>query len=306
MKINKIGKKLEASAIGLGCMRIGSMAPAAASKLVQTALASGINLFDHADIYGAGQAETVFGRAVREAKIPREDIVVQTKCGIRKGFFDFSKEHIMTSLENSLKRLQMDYVDMLLLHRPDTLMEPEEVAEAFTLLRKSGKVRYFGVSNHNTAQIRLLSKYLEGENSIIANQLQFSPTNTGMIDAGLNVNMQNPHSIDRDGSVLEFCRLEDITIQAWSPFQYGFFVGAFLGSNMYPALNKKINTFAAEKNISPEAVVMAWILRHPAKMQPMPGTTNLERIKGLTKAYDIEMTREQWYGIYCSAGNVLP
>jgi len=305
MKTVKIGGKLTTSAIALGCMRISGMPGPEINKLIQTAMDGGIDFFDHADIYGGGEAERVFGKAVKETGIARDKIIVQTKCGIRQGFFDFSKKHIVTSLENSLKRLDMDYVDIYLLHRPDTLMEPEEVAEAFTALHKSGKVRYFGVSNHNSGQIRLLNKYLGGT-PIVVNQLQYSPTNTGMVDAGLNVNMKNAPSVDRDGSILEFCRLEDITIQAWSPFQYGFFEGVFLGNDKYPELNKEINNLAAQKGVTPEAIVIAWILRHPAKMQAIPGSTNIERIKGICKANTFELTRQEWYAIYCAAGNVLP
>jgi len=304
MKTVKIGNKLTASALALGCMRISGMQDAEVCKLIQTALDGCINFFDHADIYGGGDAERVFGKAVKGMGIARDEIIVQTKCGIRQGFFDFSKEHIVTSLENSLTRLGMDYVDVYLLHRPDTLMEPEEVAEAFSALHKAGKVRHFGVSNHNSGQIRLLNKYLD--TPLTVNQLQFSPTNTGMIDVGLNVNMQNALSVDHDGSILEFCRLEGITIQAWSPFQYGFFEGVFLGSDKYPELNKEINSLASQKGVTPEAIVMAWILRHPAKMQAIPGTTNVERLKGICKANSFELSRQEWYAVYRAAGNVLP
>jgi len=306
MKTVKIGNKLEASAISLGCMRIGSLAANQVEKLVKVSMDGGIDFFDHADIYGGGESERVFGQMVKSAGIPRDKILVQTKCGIRNGFFDFSKEHILSSMDASLKRLDMDYVDVLLLHRPDTLMEPEEVAEAFTAIHKAGKSRYFGVSNQNSGQIRLLNKYLNDELSVCVNQLQFSPTNTGMIDAGFNVNMENPPSIDHDGGILEFCRMEDITIQAWSPFQYGFFEGVFLGSDKFPELNKVINEMAAQKNVTPEAIVIAWILRHPAKMQAIPGSTNPERIAGICKAYECDISREEWYTIYRAAGNVLP
>jgi len=306
MKQIKIGNKLEASAIAMGCMRISSLERTGVAKLVKTALDGGINFFDHADIYGGGEAEVVFAQAVKDEAIPREKMLIQTKCGIKKGLFDFSKDHIISSMDKSLKRLEMDYVDVFLLHRPDTLMEPEEVAEAFAQLHKAGKARYFGVSNHNAAQIRLLSKYLGADQKIAANQLQFSPAHTGMIDVGLNVNMTNPPSTDHDGSILEFCRLEDITIQAWSPFLYGFFEGVFLGNDKFAALNEAINSLAAEKNVTPEAIVIAWILRHPANIQPIPGTTNADRLKGICQACSFEMSREEWYKIYCSAGNVLP
>jgi len=306
MKTIKLGNKLPAPAIALGCMRITNLDKPSLNNLLQTAIEGGVNFFDHADIYGGGECEKVFGQAVKELKIPRDKILVQTKCGIRQGFFDFSKEHILASLDNSLKNLEMDYVDAYLLHRPDTLMEPEEVAEAFAALHKAGKVRHFGVSNQNPGQIKLLNKYLNPEQRVIINQLQLSPTNTGMFDAGFNVNMENPPSVNRDGGILEFCRLEDISIQAWSPFLYGFFEGVFLGSDKYPELNAEINKLAKEKGITPEAIVIAWILRHPAKIQAIPGTTNPERLKGICAAAHIELSRPEWYTIYRAAGNVLP
>lgn len=303
-KINIANGEISASEIVLGCMRINNLSKSEASKLVNTALEEGINFFDHADIYGAGKSEEVFAEAIGMNSKIREDIIIQTKCGIRKGFFDFSKEHILNSVDGSLKRLNTEYIDVLLLHRPDTLMEPEEVSEAFSILHKSGKVRYFGVSNQNPMQIELMNKYLN--NKIIINQLQLSITNTGMIDSGLNVNMQINPSIDRDGSILEYCRLKDITIQAWSPLQYGFFEGVFLDNDKFPELNKKINEIAAIKGVENTAIAIAWILRHPAKIQPIAGTTNEKRLRDICKASQIELTRQEWYEIYRAAGNELP
>ena len=280
--------------------------------MIKTALDCGINFFDHADIYGDGQAEVDFAQAIKDTHIPREKLIVQTKCGIRKDgnvckyFYDFSKKHIIQSLENSLARLRMDYVDVFLLHRPDTLMEPEEVAEAFEVLHRAGKARYFGVSNHNAGQILLLKKFIGDKHRIVVNQLQFSPTNASMIDVGLYVNTQHPASIDHDGGILEYCRLEDITIQAWSPFQYGFFEGVFLTGNKYPALNQRISELAADKKVFPEAIVTAWILRHPAQIQIIPGTTKAERIQRICEAHTFHLSREEWYSVYCAAGNVLP
>ncbi|TDT51272.1 aldo/keto reductase [Fonticella tunisiensis] len=305
MKNIDIGNgKINASEISLGCMRIANLEVSEATKLINTAMEEGINFFDHADIYGGGKSEEVFAEAVDMKPSVREKFIIQTKCGIRKGFYDFSKEHILNSVEGSLKRLRTDYIDILLLHRPDTLMEPEEVAEAFDILHSSGKVRYFGVSNHNPMQIELLNKYLNQK--IIINQLQLSITHTGMIDFGLNVNMKKDASIDRDGSVLEYCRLKDITIQAWSPLQYGFFEGVFLNNDKFPELNRKINEIAEVKGVQNIAIAIAWILRHPAKIQTIVGTTNSQRLKDICKASQVELTRQEWYELYRAAGNQLP
>ncbi|MDA3733071.1 aldo/keto reductase [Niameybacter massiliensis] len=305
MKSIKLGtSSLHGSEISLGCMRMAGHTVEEVRTLIETAHEVGIDFYDHADIYGQGESESLFGKALKETSIKREDLVIQTKCGIRPGFFDFSKEHILSSVDKSLQRLGMDYVDVLLLHRPDTLMEPEEVAEAFRTLRESGKVRHFGVSNQNPMQMALLNRYLDEK--IIINQLQLSITNTTMMDAGLNVNMENAAAVNRDGSVLDYCRLEDITIQAWSPFQYGFFEGVFLDNPKFPELNQVIDRIAAEKGITNSALAVAWILRHPARIQTIVGTTNHERLKAIAKGTEIELTRQEWYEIYRAAGNILP
>lgn len=231
-------------------------------------------------------------------------MILQSKCGIRQGFFDFSKEHIIASVEGSLKRLKTDYLDTLLLHRPDTLFEPEEVAAAFTELEKSGKVRHFGVSNQNPGQIELLKKYVDQE--LIANQLQFSIMHTGMIDTGFNVNMTIDPSLDRDGGILEYSRLNNMTIQAWSPFQYGFFEGVFLDNDKFPELNKVIDKIATDKGVTNSAIAVAWIQRHPASFQTVVGTMNPGRIADIAKASDVTLSREEWYEIYRAAGNQLP
>lgn len=298
------GGEICASEIALGCMRISGLSEKGAAALISTALDEGINFFDNADVYGGGKCEEIFAQAIKSNKINRDKIIIQTKCGIRQGYYDFSKEHIIEAVDGSLKRLNTDYVDVLLLHRPDTLMEPEEVAEAFTKLHKSGKVKYFGVSNQKPLQIELLSKYLN--HKIIINQLQLSITNTGMIDSGLNVNMRIDPSIDRDGSILEYCRLKDITIQAWSPFQYGFFEGVFLNNEKFPELNKKIDEIAKLKGVTNSAIAIAWIMRHPAKIQPIVGTTNAGRLKDICKASDVNLSKQEWYDIYTAAGNKLP
>jgi predicted oxidoreductase len=234
----------------------------------------------------------------------REKMIIQTKCGIRKGYFDFSKEHILEAVDGSLKRLRTDYIDVLLLHRPDALVEPEEVAEAFDILESSGKVKYFGVSNQNPMQIELLTKSVKQK--IHFNQLQLSITNTGMIDAGINVNMQIDRSVVRDGSILDYCRLKDIIIQPWSPFQYGFFEGVFLDNPKFPELNETINAVAADRGVTNTAIAVAWLLRHPARMQPVLGTTNVQRVKDSCQASGITLSREEWYQIYLAAGNKLP
>jgi predicted oxidoreductase len=285
-------------------MRISEMSNQEISHLVHTAIEGGINFFDHADIYGGGQSEARFAEALGMTPQLRETIILQSKCGIRQGMFDFSKEHILEAVDGSLKRLQTEYLDVLLLHRPDTLVEPEEVAEAFTILEEAGKVRYFGVSNQNPMQIELLKKFVR--QPLIINQLQLSITNTGMIDAGINVNMEIDPSIDRDGSILDYCRLHDITIQPWSPFQYGFFEGVFLDNPKFPDLNQKIDELAAAKGVANTAIAIAWLLRHPARMQPIIGTTNADRVRDICRASDITLSRQEWYEIYRAAGNKLP
>lgn len=305
MKRITIGNSaLTASEISLGCMRMADLSKEDANKVINTALENGIDFFDHADIYGGGKSEEVFADAIDMNATIREKMILQSKCGIRQGFFDFSKEHIISSVEGSLKRLKTDYLDTLLLHRPDTLFEPEEVAAAFTELEKSGKVRHFGVSNQNPGQIELLKKYVDQE--LIANQLQFSIMHTGMIDTGFNVNMTIDPSLDRDGGILEYSRLNNMTIQAWSPFQYGFFEGVFLDNDKFPELNKTIDKIVADKGVTNSAIAVAWIQRHPASFQTVVGTMNPGRIADIAKASDVTLSREEWYEIYRAAGNQLP
>lgn len=307
MKTMKLGNtSLEVPVLAVGCMRLNGLDSAEAERFVQTALENGANFFDHADIYGGGECESIFADAIHMNDDIREQIMLQSKCGIRPdiGTFDFSKEHILNSVDGILSRLKTDYLDILLLHRPDALVEPEEVAEAFDQLESSGKVRHFGVSNQNPMQIELLKKVVK--QPLVANQLQLSITNANMISNGINVNMENNAAINRDGSILDYCRLHDITIQPWSPFQYGFFEGVFLGSDKFPELNRKIDEIAEKYSVSNTTIAIAWLLRHPAKMQPVTGTTNVERLKDCIKGGDISLTREEWYEIYRAAGNILP
>lgn len=305
MKTIKLGAStLDVPVIAVGCMRINSLEKAEAERFVQTSLELGANFFDHADIYGGGECEKIFADAVHMNDDVREKLIIQSKCGIRKGMFDFSKEHILNSVDGILQRLRTDYLDVLLLHRPDTLVEPEEVAEAFDLLESSGKVRHFGVSNQNPMQIQLLKKAVK--QPLVANQLQLSITNATMISQGFNVNMENEAAVNRDGSILDFCRLHDITIQPWSPFQYGFFEGVFLGNEKFPELNAKIDEIAEAYNVSNTTIAIAWLLRHPANMQPVTGTMNITRLTDCCKASEIRLTREEWYSIFRAAGNILP
>jgi predicted oxidoreductase len=286
-------------------MRLNRIGKAEAERFVQSALDEGAVFFDHADVYGDGACESIFADAIHMSGAVRKNIILQSKCGIRKRIaFDFSKKHILEAVDGSLKRLRTDYLDVLLLHRPDALVEPEEVAGAFDALQAAGKVRHFGVSNQNPMQIQLLQRYVK--QPIVANQLQLSITNATMISQGLHANMLDERAVNRDGSVLDFCRLHDITIQPWSPFQYGFFDGVFLDNPKFPELNAKIDEIAAKYAVSNTTVAMAWLLRHPARMQPVTGTMNVGRLKDCVRAAQIDITREEWYAIYLAAGNILP
>jgi predicted oxidoreductase len=305
MRTISIGGKVTASEIGLGCMRLTKLDKQEAERFIHVSMEQGVNFFDHADIYGGGKCESLFAEALNMSPAIREKMILQTKCAIHKGVgYDFSKDYILESVDKSLSRLRTDYVDILLLHRPDALMEPEEVAEAFAVLEKAGKVKHFGVSNQNPYQVELLNKYLNGK--IIANQLQLSITNCSMIDRGINVNTEFDGAVDRDGGILDYCRLKGITIQAWSPFQFGFFEGVFLGHEKFPELNKKIDEIAAKYNVTNSAIAVAWILRHPAKIQTIVGTTNAQRLTDICKASSFTLTRQEWYEIYLSVGKKLP
>lgn len=296
---------IEVPSIVLGCMRFSDKGEKEMNDYIHFALDRGVNFFDHANIYGGGMCEDIFGRAFSsDSSLKREDVVIQTKCGIRKGFFDQSKEHILTCVDESLKRLRTDYIDVLLIHRPDALVEPEEVASAFDELERSGKVRHFGVSNHKPMQIELLKKCVK--QPLVANQLQFSLATSNMVANGLEVNMINDGSLDRDGSVLDYCRLNDITIQAWSPFQRPNWKGTFLGSKEYKELNKILKELAEKYGCDISTIATAWILRHPAKMQVIAGTANKEHLQKIIDAAEITLTREEWYKLYLSAGHPLP
>ncbi|PSL43230.1 putative oxidoreductase [Salsuginibacillus halophilus] len=295
---------IKTGAMALGCMRMADLTAGDAAQVIETAAEVGMNLFDHADIYAKGEAETRFAEAFTKTSLNRDDVLLQSKCGIQKGWYDFSKAHIIQSVEDSLKRLGTDYLDTFLLHRPDALMEPEEVAAAFDELEAAGKVRFFGVSNHNPHQIALLKQAVT--QPLLVNQLQFSLVHTPLIDAGLNVNMRNDAAVVRENGILEYCRLNNMTIQAWSPFQHGMIEGVFIGHPDFPNVNHVLEVMAAEKHTNVSALAAAWILRHPAKMQPIIGSMNPSRIQEIAEAVDVTLSREEWYELYRAAGNDLP
>ena len=304
MKYVNIGNQISASAVALGCMRMAKLDNTQVNAIIDCALENGINFFDHADIYGQGNSERLFGEYLKSHPGAREKMFIQTKCAIHYGQYDFSKEHILRSVEGSLSRLGVDYVDFLLLHRPDTLMEPDEVAEAFDALASSGKVRNFGVSNHNPMQIELLKTAVK--QPITVNQLQFSVTEAGMVTSGMNANMKNAESVMHDGSVLEYSRIKNITIQTWSPFQFGFFKGNFVDNEDYPKLNEKLAEIGEKYGLTKTGVAAAWIMRHPAGMQLIAGTMNPEHLREICKASDVTLSRAEWYEIYRAAGHCLP
>lgn len=295
---------LSVSEISLGCMRMNRLPVADAAEVLSAALESGIDFFDHADIYGGGTSEEIFSEALKESKIAREDIFLQSKCGIQKGYFDFSEAHILASVDGILKRLQTDYLDVLLLHRPDALMEPAEIASAFSQLKAAGKVRYFGVSNQNPSQIALIQRSLEMP--LVANQLQFSLAHTPMLDHGLNVNMSDEPAVDRDGGVLDYCRLHQLTVQPWSPMQAGFFGGVILDHPDFSELNEVLNELAEDRKVPVSAIAIAWLLRHPAKMQPVLGSMTPQRIRDMCRACEVNLSRPEWYRLYRAAENRLP
>lgn len=305
MKTIKLSdSNITASNIIMGCMRISQLSNKDAATLIHTALDEGINFFDHADIYGKGESEVRFSEAIQMNETIREKMIIQSKCGICSGFYDSSKEHILKSVDNILKRLHTSYLDVLLLHRPDALIEPEEVAAAFDQLRLSGKVKYVGISNYNPMQIELLQKYVSQK--LIVNQLQLSIVHTPMIDSGMAVNMHIDQAVNREGSILDYCRLHDITIQAWSPFQKGFIEGPFFDDPKYATLMETIDQIAAKYGVTRTTIAVAWITRHPANIQVILGTTNPQRLIDGCKGAELPLTREEWYEIYKAAGNMIP
>lgn len=309
MKYQQISASgIVASTIALGFWRLGKGPLVDAAKLIETASELGINFFDHADIYGRGESEEIFGKAVNWTPAKREKIIIQTKCGIRPepdgAYYDSSKGHILEAVHGSLKRLKIEYIDILLIHRPDALMEPDEVADAFAGLHKEGKVRCFGVSNMRPGQMELLRRSLPFR--LVANQLQFSVCHSGLVESGLASNMELEQSVSKDADVLDYCRLNNITMQAWSPLQYGNFKGTFVGNGEFPELNRELNALAEKYTVSPAAIAAAWILRHPAKIQAIAGTGNPEHLKDFAKAAEVELDRSEWYRLFRAGGKITP
>ena len=304
MRMIEFGKD-KVSEIVMGLMRINDMKSDDVATLIKTGLEQGINFLDTADCYGNGEAESVLGNVFAENQGLRENVFLQSKCGIRNDpdftWFDFSKEHILEAVDGSLKRLQTDHLDCLLLHRPDALMDPEEIAEAFQTLYDTGKVRNFGVSNMNPVMMDMIRKFVPFP--IATNQVQFSCAFTPSLNAGFHVNMEDDAAVMRDGGLFEYCHANDIVIQAWSALQYGYFEGVFLGSEKYPNLNKALERIAQEKGVTSMAVALAWI---PGRTQAVIGTTKKERVIEAAKATEFTLTKKEWYEIYLSAGNTLP
>lgn len=308
MRYIKFGERQkEVSEVVLGLMRISEMTVDQVEDLIESALEVGINAFDIADCYGHGKCEQILGEVLKRRPDLCEKMWIQSKCGIRMEeftYFDFSKEHILEAVDGILERLNVDYIDSLLLHRPDALMEPAEIAEAFDLLKSQGKVIDFGVSNQNPMMMALIQK--DVNQPLVANQLQLSAAFTPSFDAGFHVNMKQEAGIVRDSSIFEYCRLHDVVIQTWSVLQFDYFGGVFLGSEKYPELNHVLNRLAEKYHVSPSAVAIAWVLRYPAKMQAVIGTTKKARVAEAAKAAEIQLTRKEWYEIYLAAGNDLP
>ena len=297
----------ELSEIVLGMMRIEDKSVKEVEELVETALSVGINAFDLADIYGRGRCEELLGLVLKNRPDLREKMWIQSKCGIRIEeftYFDFSKDYIIKSVDGILQRLKIDNLDSLLLHRPDALMESDQVAEAFDLLYKQGKVRDFGVSNQNPMMMELLKK--DVKQPLTVNQLQLSAAFTPGFESGFHVNMEDSQAAIRDGSIFEYCKLHDVVIQAWSVLQFGYFKGNFVGNEKFQALNQVLDRLAIKYGVTSSTIAISWILRYPAKMQAVVGTTNPKHLREVSQAANFSLTRKEWYEIYLAAGNNLP
>jgi predicted oxidoreductase len=290
--------------LGLGCMRLGKLTTEEAEKLISFALDNGITFFDHADIYGSRKCETLFGEVLKRNPNFRKQMIIQSKCGICKGYYDLSKEYIIKQVEESIRLLNCEYLDILLLHRPDALVDYDEVNEAFNYLYDKGLVKEFGVSNMNPIQIELYNKKLD--HKIKYNQVQFSLIHSHMISESLFVNMSEIESAMRSGTLIEYSMLKDISLQAWSPLMASWDDGTFIDNPKYEQLNKKLEEVASKYNVTKNCIAISWILRHPANILPIVGTTSIVHLKEMIKAIDIKLTREEWYGLYLSSNHILP
>lgn len=290
--------------LGLGCMRLGKLTTEEAEKLISFALDNGITFFDHADIYGSRKCETLFGEVLKRNPNFRKQMIIQSKCGICKGYYDLSKEYIIKQVEESIRLLNCEYLDILLLHRPDVLVDYDEVNEAFNYLYDKGLVKEFGVSNMNPIQIELYNKKLD--HKIKYNQVQFSLIHSHMISESLFVNMSEVESAMRSGTLIEYSMLKDISLQAWSPLMASWDDGTFIDNPKYEQLNKKLEEVASKYNVTKNCIAISWILRHPANILPIVGTTSIVHLKEMIKAIDIKLTREEWYGLYLSSNHILP
>ncbi|MDT6979640.1 aldo/keto reductase [Levilactobacillus zymae] len=308
--------QIRTSAVALGIMRMLNLTSDQAANVLNEVQAMGVTHIDSADIYGVGQSETIFGEALKKSTIRREDLFIQSKGGIvpdpEKSSgdvvlgqrYDFSKQHLLDSVDGILQRMQLDYLDAFLLHRPDALMEPEEIAAAFDELHRSGKVRYFGVSNFNPQQVELVQAATSQK--LMANQLQFGVMHTGPIQFGLHTNMTDAASVNHDGGIIDYSRLHQMTIQAWSPYQYGLFAGTFIDNPKFPQLNQQLQKLADQYGVTKNAIATAWILRHPANMQVILGSMNPQHLQESIAGSDLTLTRQEWYDVYLAAGNDLP
>lgn len=315
-QLNLGGTNWQASAVALGIMRMADLSVADAAKALEAAHDAGITYIDSADIYGDGASEKKFKEALAASNLSRDDFYIQSKGGIildparsHDGLvfgkrYDFSKQHLIEAVDGILSRMGVDYLDAFLLHRPDPLMEPAEVADAFNTLQRAGKVRHFGVSNFNVQQYLLIQDAVDQK--LMFNQLQFGPAHTGMIDAGMHVNMEDKWAVDHDGGMLEFARRNHVTIQAWSPFQYGLFAGMIINDPKYQKLNDELQKLADKYGVSKNGIVIAWILRHPAEIQVLLGTMNPAHIADSAAGADVTLTKQEWYNVYFAAGNTLP
>ena len=311
MKYAELGRSgITASRVALGVMRMSGKSAQQAATIVKTALDAGVNFFDTADCYDGGESTRRLGQALKDLNVSRDDVLLQTKFGIFRNEagaitrYDFSEKHLLATLDRELENLQTDHVDFVLLHRPDTLVNLDELADAFNELETSGKVRHFGVSNVNPEQVELLQSAINQRLEV--NQLQFGLGHTSMLRQEFHVNMDDPASLDHDGGLIAYSRRKRMTIQAWSPFQYGFFEGVFIDSPKFPKLNAKLSGLAAKYGVTKSAIAVAWILRHPAGMQILLGSMTPTRLQGMIAGADVRLDAQEWYDLYVAAGNDLP